>query len=192
MIKINLLPKDISNERSLIELIVLISIIAIAVVGGMYYYYHMNVKVIEEKLAEKAKKEKELTSLQQVKLELEKQKEIETKLKRKYAHIDRLNKRRVGPVRLLNVVAESLQGTEMLKSPDGQIRAISAWINNLENPGNVLSLNGLALDYSEIANFMSSLESHKEIKDVKLTSSQKQVNEGNELVSFKIECQTDF
>lgn len=92
----------------------------------------------------------------------------------------------------MNVVAKSLQGTEVLASEGGQIRAISLWLNNLENQGSSLILSGLALDYSEIANFMSSLQTHDEIKDVILVSSQKVIEDGNEFVSFRLECQTRF
>jgi type IV pilus assembly protein PilN len=192
MIKINLLPSEVSREKNIIQMIILLSIVVITVFGGMYYYYNKNGKLIEEKQAEKIKKEKELASLQQVKIELEKQKEVEKRLKRKYAQIDKLNKKRVGPVKLLQIVAKSLQGTALLKSPDGQIRSISAWLELLENPGNMLNLNGLALDYSEVANLMSSLKSHNEIKDVKLVTSQKKVAEGNEFITFRLECETRF
>jgi Tfp pilus assembly protein PilN len=191
MIRINLLPVEVSREKN-IQVIILISLIIIAIVTGMYYYHKKNAQVIEERKAEKIKKEKELASLQQVKKELEKQREVERRLKRKYAQIDKLNKKRVGPVKLLKVVAKSLQGAEMFQSADGQVRAISAWLHTLDNPGSMLSLSGLALDYSEIANFMSSLESHNEIKDVKLVTSQKKIEGDNEFISFRIECQTRF
>ena len=80
----------------------------------------------------------------------------------------------------------------MFTSADGQIRAISAWLHTLDNPGSTLSLSGLALDYSEIANFMSSLESHNEIRDVKLVTSQKKIEGDNEFISFRLDCQTRF
>ncbi|MBU1626681.1 PilN domain-containing protein [bacterium] len=192
MIKINLLPVEIGREKNIIQLIILISLIIIIVIGGMFYYYNKNVKIIEEKKAEKVKKESELASLQQVKKELEKQKNVEKRLKRKYEQIDKLNKKRVGPLKLLNVVAKSLHGSEMFTSVDGEIRTISAWLNSLDNSENTLILTGLALDYSEIANFMSTLQSHNEIKGVKLISSQKVVEQDNEFISFKLECQTRF
>jgi len=192
MIRINLLPVEIGREKNIIQLIVLISIVVVAILGGMYYYYNKNGNLIEEKKAEKIKKEKELASLQQVKKELEKQKSVEKRLKRKYAQIDKLNKKRVGPVKLLQVVAKSFDGSGILRSPEGQIRSISAWLQLLENPGNMLNLNGLALDYSEVANLMSSLKSHNEIRDVKLVTSQKKVDKGNEFISFRLECETRF
>jgi len=192
MIRINLLPEEIGREKNVIQLIILVSLVIVAIAGGMIYYYNKNANLIEEKTAIKLQKEKELASLQQVKKELERQREVERRLKRKYAQIDKLNKKRAGPVRLLKVVAESLQGSGMIKSADGQIRAISAWLQTLENPGSALNLSGLALDYSEVANFMSSLESHNEIKEVRLVTSQKKVEEGNEFISFRLECQTRF
>ena len=192
MIRINLLPKEISRDKSKIELVILGVLIIIGICVGMYYYYHINVKAVEAKETERMEKEKELASLQQIKFELEKQRGVEKRLKRKYAQIDKLNKKRVGPVTLLNVVSTSLQGFEQFKLPDGQMRPISAWLNNMENLGSILSISGIALDYTEVANYMSSLESHEEINNVRLVTSQKKIDEENELIQFKLECNTKF
>ncbi len=162
MIRINLLgtPKPkiraprITMSAPSMKVVVLA--LVVVVVGGLYFQYWRANKVHEQLQADLRDANKELAALAGVKaIWTQKQKEADL-LKRKVGIVDQLRANQSGPVQLLNMVAATVSATD------------AVWLSRMSDDGNTISLDGMALSTTAVANLITNLRKTGYFKTVEL------------------------
>jgi len=159
MIKINLLPKkEIRKKAALIEQGVL-ALISVIVVVMILFVFQMNVKGKVEDLSQKiSSAENELKKLKKNEKQIEELKASELIVQQKIDVIKKLEKRKTGPVRMLDAIASIIPG--------------KMWLTKLKSQGALLTLDGVAIDNETIAQFMTNLENSAQFENVELKFAQ--------------------
>ncbi len=180
MIKINLLaeatPQATKRRRPAISLgakqgdIILLVMLGIAVVGvGANWYLLSTAR--SERQAHEGELRRERDRLQ---VFIDKVKELETKrdtLKHRISIIEELKKNQHGPVRIMDEVSRAL--------PD------LIWLNRMSVSGNVVTLNGTAMDENAVANYISNLDASPFFQEPALVSL---TRGGQDTYTFQLTC----
>lgn len=175
MIRINLLP--VREARRKANLRQQGSFLAAAVLAGLAASAMLHVKITASIASERtrvAAAEKELAELEKTLKEVERFRKEKEEIERKLAVIDRLERSRTGPVRILDEVATRMP--ERL------------WLTDLKLSGGELSLGGYGIDNETIAAFLTSLEDSEFISNVQLEKTELQENKGLKLNEFRIKA----
>ena len=155
MIKINLLPKkEITPWAALVEQGVLgILVIVLVVLGlsGWTAYLKGEVKDLDRKIVSI---KTELEKIEKDAARIEEMKKTEATIQKRIDVIKRLEKRKIGPVRMLDEVSTVI--------PE------KLWLNDLRSKGALLTLNGVAIDNETIALFMTKLEGSDQFENIEL------------------------
>jgi type IV pilus assembly protein PilN len=155
MIRINLLPfREISAEVTRRRDLVIGGATLLAtllLMLGVYLYQSSQVSSLQNRLAE-LRKENEMLNAQ-VKEVAQLQNKIK-ELKGKTQVLDDLNKKKVGPVRIL----ESLSAA----TPSG------LWITEYREAGSDVSITGMAMDNQTLADFLKALSTFAYFRNVEL------------------------
>lgn len=161
MVKINLLPiKSELRRKALVEHIVLL-VLCITLVFILSWFVQASVTHQREILQREVTQTKlEIKKLTAEAGEIEKFKKQKQELERKLDIIKNLNTKKSGPVEVLDQLS--------LIIPE------KAWVTSLNNTGNSLSLEGVAVDNPTIATFMKKLQASQYFNDVVLVLAQKQ------------------
>jgi type IV pilus assembly protein PilN len=118
--------------------------------------------------------EKELAELEKTLKEVERFRKEKEEIERKLAVIDRLERSRTGPVRILDEVATRM--------PERM------WLTDMKLSGGELSLGGYGIDNETIAAFLTSLEDSEFISNVQLEKTELQESKGLKLNEFRIKA----
>jgi type IV pilus assembly protein PilN len=180
MIRINLLPFRAAKKRENIKRQISIYVLTVILAFGVIAYVFMDLnadlagaKDKEQKLQQElAVFEKTLKRIG----ELEKKiKEVKTKL----AVIKDLEKKKTGPVHLLDEIATAVPKEKL-------------WLSSLSESGGVLKLAGTAMDNETVALFMTSLERSEYLHSVELVSAKLQhlAQQRLNVADFVLECKT--
>ena len=162
MIRINLLgtPKPkiraprITMSAPSMKVVVLA--LVVLVVGGLYLMYWRTNKVHDQLQADLRDANKELAALAGVKaIWVQKQKEADV-LKRKIGIVDQLRANQSGPVQLLNMVAATVTSTD------------AVWLHRMSDDGNAITMEGMALSTTAVANLITNLRKTGYFKTVEL------------------------
>jgi type IV pilus assembly protein PilN len=167
MIRINLLggPRQKAKNHSVSmpdvfsaannpALLMVIALVVGAVANGAYYMHLVRQKDRIDRAMKVA--EAENLRLSQVKTayqEAEKQKE---NYKRRVDVIEQLRASQSGPMQLLDVVGQTVSTTD------------AVWLSSMSQDGNTISLQGMALTPSAVANLMRNLEKTGYFKSVEI------------------------
>lgn len=180
MIKINLLPfraaRKKENIRRQISIYALIVIFVLVVTG--YYFLTLN-REISRLETEKAQKKKELATYAQTTKKIKALRIKIKKIKGKLNVIQDLEKKKTGPVLLLDEIATAV--------PRDRV-----WLSSLSERAGILTLKGTARDNDTVALFMTNLEKKKHINSVDLSSAQLRELKAHQMnvTDFVITCKT--
>lgn len=180
MIKINLLPfraaRKKENIRRQISIYALIVIFVLVVTG---YYFLTLSREISRLETEKAQKKKELATYAQTTKKIKALRIKIKKIKGKLNVIQDLEKKKTGPVLLLDEIATAV--------PRDRV-----WLSSLSERAGILTLKGTARDNDTVALFMTNLEKKKHINSVDLSSAQLRELKAHQMnvTDFVITCKT--
>ncbi len=180
MIKINLLPFRAAKKRENIKRQISIYVLTIVLLFGAMFYVFLNVNSDLESAKTKEKKlRQELAAFQET---LKKIGELEKKIKEvklKLTVIKDLEKKKTGPVHLLDEIAMAVPKDKL-------------WLTSLSESAGVLKLAGTAMDNETVALFMTSLEKSEYIHSVELVSAKMQhlAQYRLNVADFILECKT--
>jgi type IV pilus assembly protein PilN len=158
MIRINLLPfraaRKKENIRKQISIYILSVVCLVTLMGYLFIDLSREIKALE---ADKAAKKKELATYAET---TKKIKEIKSKISEIQAKLDvikELEKKKTGPVHLLDELAMAVPKEKL-------------WLSSLTEAKGVLTLMGTAMDNDTVALFMTNLENAEHILSVDLES----------------------
>lgn len=180
MIKINLLPfraaRKKENIRRQISIYVLMVIFILVVTG--YFFLTLN-REISRLETEKAQKKKELATYAQTTKKIKALRIKIKKIKGKLNVIQDLEKKKTGPVLLLDEIATAV--------PRDRV-----WLSSLSERAGILTLKGTARDNDTVALFMTNLEKKNHINSVDLNSAQLKELKSHQMnvTDFVITCKT--
>ncbi|MBN1635397.1 MAG: PilN domain-containing protein [Deltaproteobacteria bacterium] len=173
MVTINLLPiKSELRRKALIEHIMLLVLCIVLIFIGMGFMQN-SVKRERETLQQEIVTTKlEIQKVTKEAGEIEQFKKRKQELERKLEIISELNTKKTGPVEVLDQIS--------LIIPE------KTWINSLNNNGQNLVLEGLAVDNPTIATFMKRLQSSEYFNDVELILAQQDGSNHKFVIKCKI------
>lgn len=123
-----------------------VAIVVIIVAAVNLAYWHQldkQTKSIAAKMAVAEQKNRELADVKARYLERQRQAE---NYKRRVDVIDQLRAGQSGPVNLLNMIGDTINGTE------------AVWLNTMKDQGASVDIHGMALSTDAVANLMSNLQ----------------------------------
>src|SRR2546428_11799885 len=169
MIRINLLgtPKS-KNKRSAASTVAAMDMgdvgspamkvavaAALLVVFNLGYWYKLDreKQSIATKMTAAEQKNHELAGVKARYLERQRQAE---NYKRRVDVIDQLRASQAGPVNLLNMIGNTINGTE------------AVWLNTMKDQGSSVDIEGMALSTDAVANLMSNLQKTGYFKNIEI------------------------
>ncbi len=187
MIKINLLPVRAAKKKETLRQQIIIAALFLGVVLAAILYLGASISSkitkVEVKIAALNKEITELKKEEKYSEEIKlKKKTVESKLN----IIDELDKKKSGPVHLMDELSKSIPfepGAELPKKIQ---------LTSLKEKGGTLELKGFALDNETIAGFMTNLESSPYFKNINLGSSKAVKKKKIKVKDFTITCQLEF
>lgn len=179
MIRINLLPVRAKKKRntSIYQLVamsggILLTILVAVIVHFAYQNtIEQQAKKIEDSDAEIKRLEKIIGEVK----ELDTQKQ---RLLNQLAVIDRLEKGKRGPVRVLDEMSSAIPKR--------------VWLMDFKEAGGVMSLRGAAIDNADVSEFMRALQKSPYFTEVTLKFTQADAREGVQIYRFQIECKVNY
>lgn len=178
MIKINLLGEEATTDNSGLYYIAgYVGSLIILLFVGFTLYSSVNASV-EEQTRRVQSLEGQLAKLKVVTKEV---RELETKkieLKQKLAVIAKLKRNKIGPVRVMDDLNTAV--------PE------KAWITEIREKENFLSIYGMALDDQTVATFMRELSKSTYFSKVELVESKKTLWKGVKISQFSIETVINY
>jgi type IV pilus assembly protein PilN len=179
MIRINLLPVRAKKKRntSIYQIVAMSGVLMVAAVTAftVHTVYANKVAEREKKVAENAASIKNLQAIIGEVNQLDKQKQ---RLLAQLAVIDKLEKGKRGPVRVLDELSNSIPKR--------------VWITSFREQGGALSLTGSAVDNADISEFMRALQKTPYFTDVNLKFTQADVKDGATVYNFEISCKVNY
>jgi Tfp pilus assembly protein PilN len=120
-------------------------VLVLAAAGNMVYWYRLDIvkRDIAAKMQVAEQKNRELADVKARYLERQRQAES---YKRRVDVIDQLRANQAGPVNLLNMIGETVNGTE------------AVWLNTMKDQGASVDIEGMALSTDAVANLMANLQ----------------------------------
>lgn len=180
MIRINLLPfraaRKKENIRKQISIYFLLVVFILTAIG--YFYISINSKY--KKLTnEKIRKTNELATYAQTTKKIKELEAKQSQVKKKLDIIRGLEKKKRGPVQLLDEISTAVPKNRL-------------WLTSLGEKGGILTLNGTAKDNDVVALFMTNLEEAEHINSVDLSSTKLKTIQEYEtnVVDFALSCKT--
>ncbi len=176
MLRINLLPirqlKRRAAARNQIFVFLTLLVFLLCIFGVVAFYQSTKISTVNDRITElKNQKNKLAPVLKEITLLEQKKKDLESKT----LIIKKLKQDSYITVHILDEVASKVDSKRM-------------WLVSLKQAGSSLSMKGVALDNSSIAQFMDSLESSPYIGTVDLSNSSLSVVSGRNLKSFTLVC----
>ena len=133
-------------------------VLVVLVLAGLLnvgYWYRLDVvkRDIAAKMQVAEQKNRELADVKARFLERQRQAE---NYKRRVDVIDQLRASQAGPVNLLNMIGNTINGTE------------AVWLNTMKDQGSSVDIEGMALSTDAVANLMSNLQKTGYFKNIEI------------------------
>ncbi|HMH02065.1 MAG TPA: PilN domain-containing protein [Terriglobales bacterium] len=130
-------------------------VLVLAGVLNLGYWYRLDVvkRDIAAKMQVAEQKNRELADVKARYLERQRQAES---YKRRVDVIDQLRANQSGPVNLLNMIGNTVNGTE------------AVWLNNMKDQGSSVDIEGMALSTDAVANLMTNLQKTGFFKNIEI------------------------
>jgi type IV pilus assembly protein PilN len=176
MIRINLLPfraaRKKENIRRQVSVFLLSLIFVILVLFAGNYYLGSKVKGLKKDIDTA---NAELKKYNDINKEIARIKKTLENLRKKMDVINRLELDRHAPVRLLDTMTQMIVAKRM-------------WFTRLEEKGNTIKIDGIAMDNKTVADFMVRLQNCGLFSSVNLKTLKHKEFEGNNLKTFQVNC----
>jgi type IV pilus assembly protein PilN len=153
---INMPSFDLGNLGGPILQVTAVLLIAGAVNAAYWYQLDREKKSIDVQARAAEQKNRTLADIK-VKY-LERQKQAES-YKRRVDVIDQLRKDQTGPVALLSMIADTVNGTE------------AVWLNSMQDQGPNVAIDGTALSSDAVANLISNLQKTGFFRNIEIKES---------------------
>jgi Tfp pilus assembly protein PilN len=173
--KVHRMPKVTMSAPSVRMLSILAIVIAFGAVSFLYWRAQNQHEKIQVELRDV---DKQLSALAGVKAAYtQKQKEVDA-LKHKFGVIDQLRANQNGPVQLLNTITETVNSTD------------AVWLSRMNDDGKAVSVDGMALSTTAVANLIGNLKKSGYFKTIELkeTSQDESVKE-YQAFTFTLVCE---
>jgi type IV pilus assembly protein PilN len=123
--------------------VALIVVVVAAVNAGFWYKLDQQSKTIAKNMAQAEQRNRQLADVKARYLERQRQAEA---YQRRVDVINQLRAGQAGPVQLLNMLGETINGTE------------AVWLNNMKDQGSSVDIEGMALSTDAVANLIANLQ----------------------------------
>jgi type IV pilus assembly protein PilN len=133
---------------------------------------------VEEREKKIAENEVEIKRLQKIIGEVNELDKQKTRLLNQLAVIDKLEKGKRGPVRVLDELSTSTPKR--------------VWVTSFREQGGALSITGSAMDNSDISEFMRAMQKTPYFKEIALKFTQADQRDGVTVYNFEIGCKVDY
>jgi len=181
MVRINLIPVRQGKKRELgrQQLVLFALVLIIGVAGNYLWTSHVEEDVGSQKQTVN-KIQHEITALDaaigEVNSITKEKKDLEDKLK----VLDTLKKKRIGPVKVMDSLA--------------QVVPAHVWLTDMTEKGGAVSLAGLGMTNDDVAEFMRELKRSPYFKNIVLKKVQTQETSGpiQQVVQFQITCNVSY
>ena len=147
---------DLGNLGGPLVQVAAVLLIAGAVNGGYWYKLDREKKTIEVQTRLAEQKNRELADIKVRYLERQRQAEL---YKRRVDVIDQLRSNQTGPVGLLSMIADTVNGTE------------AVWLNSMQDQGANVAIDGTALSSDAVANLISNLQKTGFFRNIEIKES---------------------
>ena len=179
MIRINLLPVRQKKKRntSIYQLVGMASAVVVTfiVALGATIYFQSQVSGQEKKIADADVEIKRLEKIIGEVKELDAQK---ARLLSQLAVIEKLEKGKLGPVRVLDELSNAIPKR--------------VWLINMKEAGGALSMTGAAIGNADVSEFMRNLQKSPYFTDVQLKFTQSDSREGVAIYNFEVGCKVNY
>ncbi len=171
MIRINLIRGKRKKKREFnVESLYLL--IPVLVLAGVFVFHQSVGRKIDTLESDIRKATARTESLKKEIGEVEKFKVRKAELQKKVDIISSLQVGRIGPVKILDAISSTL--------PE------NSWIEKMTLAGNKVSLDGIAMNNTVVADFMNALAKNGNFRDVVLGSADQTTVSGTKLVKFNL------
>jgi Tfp pilus assembly protein PilN len=147
---------DMGNLGGPLVQVAAVLLIAGAVNAGYWYQLDREKKSIEVQARMAEQKNRELADIKVRYLERQRQAEA---YKRRVDVIDQLRNNQTGPVGLLSMIADTVNGTE------------AVWLNSMQDQGANVAIDGTALSSDAVANLISNLQKTGFFRNIEIKES---------------------
>ena len=147
---------DVGNLGGPVVQVAAVLLIAGVVNGGYWYKLDREKKAIEVQSRLAEQKNRELADIKVRYMERQRQAEL---YKRRVDVIDQLRSNQTGPVGLLSMIADTVNGTE------------AVWLNSMQDQGANVAIDGMALSSDAVANLISNLQKTGFFKNIEIRES---------------------
>jgi type IV pilus assembly protein PilN len=172
---INMPSFDLGNLGGPILQVTVVLLIAGAVNAAYWYQLDREKKSIDVQARAAEQKNRTLADIK-VKY-LERQKQAES-YKRRVDVIDQLRKDQTGPVALLSMIADTVNGTE------------AVWLNSMQDQGPNVAIDGTALSSDAVANLISNLQKTGFFRNIEIKESyQDETIKDMQAFQFTLTCE---
>lgn len=177
MLRINLLPvRKIKQQFLAKQQLNFFGIAAASLLGVLIVYWWILSSTVDGLTAENKRLEARKQVLEKIIKEIEELEEIKKQVKNQTETIKTLAKTSSLTAHVLDAVADLTPNERM-------------WLTNIDQSGNTMKIDGMALDNQTVAEYMQKLEKESPyISDVTLTSSNLKNYSGRNLKSFSLSC----
>jgi type IV pilus assembly protein PilN len=177
MIRINLLPFRAERKKENIRRQVSIYLLSlIFVILCLFYFNHSLGSKITKLNEDIDVTNADLKKYNEINKEIDRIKKTLENLKKKMDVIKTLEQNRHAPVRLLDTMTKMVVAKRM-------------WFTRLEDKGQSVKIDGIALDNKTVADFMVRLQGCGLFKNVNLKTLRQQEVQANNLKSFQVICE---
>jgi Tfp pilus assembly protein PilN len=133
--------------------VLIVAVVVVALNAGWWYKLDRQKQEIAHQMQIAEQKNRELADVKA--RYLERQREAQN-YKRRVDVIDQLRAGQTGPVNLLNTIGDTVNGTE------------AVWLNSMQDQGNSIALQGMALSTDAVANLMENLQHTGYFKNIEI------------------------
>lgn len=175
MVRINLLPvrtskKKESAKQQLALLVVSVAVVLVAGLG-LYGYAQARIKSVQNEISTA---ENDLQQLKSKIGQLENLKKLKDEVSKKLDVLSQLRKEKTGPVRRLATLSDA--------TPE------KLWLTKYSESGSTVSIGGIALDETLIADFMRNLQNSSDYANIELVVSEQTEFAATKAKRFEITC----
>jgi len=155
-VAISMPSMDLGNLGGPLVQVAAVLLIAGALNAGYWYTLDREKKSIEVQTRLAEQKNRELADIKVRYMERQRQAEL---YKRRVDVIDQLRNNQTGPVALLSMIADTVNGTE------------AVWLNSMQDQGANVAIDGTALSSDAVANLISNLQKTGFFRNIEIKES---------------------
>ena len=166
---------DMGNLGGPLVQVAAVLLIAGALNFGYWYHLDQEKKSIEVQMRVAEQKNRELADIKVRYMERQRQAEL---YKRRVDVIDQLRNNQSGPVNLLSMIGDTVNGTE------------AVWLNSMQDQGASVAIDGTALSSDAVANLISNLQKTGFFRNIEIKESYQDENvKDMQAFQFTLTCE---